>query len=251
MSELLLERRPVERWAYVIGVGLILVGLAHLIVAAVDPRPWLGPLSWRKPVTFGTSFGSVLIAITWVSSYLRLSDRTRALVLGVFTADCVVEVAGITVQAWRHTPSHFNTVGPLNAVIAFGLAAGGGVLIVTLGRLAVAAFRGDIDAAPSMRLALRGGFAFLLAGLAAGVAMIVRGEQLIREGHRGLAYTAAGYLKWFHAITLHAVLVLPLLAWWLARTQHSERRREQIVAMGIAVYLGVAAIVLVICLIRR
>jgi hypothetical protein len=245
-----LERRPVERWAYLVGVGLIIVGLAHLVVATVEPRPWLGPLSWRKPVTFGVSFGSVLIAVTWVSSYLRLTDRTRTLVLGVFTADCVVEVTGITVQAWRHTPSHFNNVGPLNSTIAFTLAAGGGVLIVTLGRLAVAALRGEVDARPSMRLALRGGFALLLAGLAAGVAMIVRGEQLIREGHRGLAYTAAGYLKWFHAITLHAVLVLPLLAWWLARTHRTERRRQQIVAVGIAVYIGAAVIALVVCLIR-
>jgi hypothetical protein len=29
--------------------------------------------------------------------------------LGLFVTGCVVEVSGITLQAWRHVPSHFNT----------------------------------------------------------------------------------------------------------------------------------------------
>ncbi|HEY7050389.1 MAG TPA: hypothetical protein VH373_24450 [Jatrophihabitantaceae bacterium] len=107
-----------------------------------------------------------------MASYLRLSRRFRALLLGVFAVDCVVEVTGITVQAWRHVPSHLNNTTPLNAVIAFSLAFGGGVLIVVLGTV------------------------------------------LIRGGHRAQAYDDAGFLKWFHAVTLHG---MPLLAWWLAR----------------------------------
>ena len=67
--------------------------------------PWDGPVSWRKPTTFGISFGFTLITICWVSSYLTLSPRTRSWLLGIFTADCVLEVAGITVQAWRYVPS--------------------------------------------------------------------------------------------------------------------------------------------------
>ena len=158
------------------GAGLVLVGTAHLAMPLVDPRPWLGPVSWRKPVTFGVSFGLTLITITWVSSYLRMASRTRTLLLTVFAVDCVVEVLGITVQAWRHVPSHFNTESPLDAAIAFSLALGGVVLIGTLGSMAVIALRGRVDGPPSMRLAVRAGFGLLLAGLAAGVAMIARGE---------------------------------------------------------------------------
>jgi hypothetical protein len=239
-------RPSVERASYVIGALLVVSGVVHLGVAAIDPRPWLGPLSWRKPVTFGLSFGTVLISIAWVSSYLRLSASARTRLLGVFAADCVLEVTGITVQAWRHVPSHFNTETPFDSVIAFSLAFGGAGLIFVLGALALTALRGRIDAAPSMRLALRSGFALLVAGLAAGVAMIVRGETLIKAGHRAAAYDSAGYLKWVHAITLHAVLVLPLLALWLARTERTEAARTRIVAAGATAYVAVAAVTLVL-----
>lgn len=246
----LAAQRPVERTCYLIGAVLIASGLLHVGVAAVDARPWLGPLSWRKPITFGVSFGTVLISITWVSSYLRLASRLRTWLLGVFAADCIAEVAGITVQAWRHVPSHFNNVTPFDAVIAYSLAAGGAVLIIVLGSLAITAFRGNIDGPPSMRLALRAGFALLMVGLAAGVAMIVRGESLIRSGHRTAAYDTAGYLKWPHAITLHAVLVLPLLAWWLARSDRSEPRRTTIVATAAITYVAVAVVALIVSLIN-
>jgi hypothetical protein len=244
------DQKRIERVAYRVGAALVVVGALHLVVALIYPRPWLGPLSWRKPITFGVSFGLTLIAITWVASYLRLSSRARVVLLGVFALDCVVEVGGITVQGWRHVPSHLNTTSGLNAVIAFSLAFGGGVLIIVLGALAVTAFRGRFDAAPSMGLALRAGFALLLAGLASGAAMIARGEILIREGHRAEAYNQAGFLKWPHAVTLHAVLVLPLLAWWLARTPRTEPQRTRIVALAVAAYVTAALAALAISLVN-
>lgn len=245
IADVVRRQRPVEKACYLIAAVLVLVGVAHLGVALALPRPWLGPLSWRKPVTFGVSFGVVLASVTWVTSYLRLADRTRTVLLAVFAADCVVEVTGITVQAWRHVPSHFNTVGPLSAAVAFSLAFGGVVLVVTLGTFAITALRGRIDAPPPMQRALRAGFALLLAGLAAGAAMIARGEALIGQGERTLAYDTAGFLKWFHAITLHAVLVLPALAWVLARTRLDESRQLGAVNVGVGVYLLAALVALV------
>ena len=56
-------------------VGLVLIasGLVHLVVFAVDGGPWDGPVSWRKPVTFGLSFGVTLIAVTWGTPMPRTS----------------------------------------------------------------------------------------------------------------------------------------------------------------------------------
>src|SRR3954447_15321499 len=139
VADVVRRQRPIEKACYPIAAALVLVGVAHLAVALAVPRPWDGPLSWRKPVTFGVSFGTVLASITWVTSYLRLPERRRTVLLAVFAADCVVEVAGITLQAWRHVPSHFNTVGPLSAVVAFSLAAGGVLLVATLGTIALTA----------------------------------------------------------------------------------------------------------------
>src|SRR3978361_1129219 len=98
-TAVLRRQRPVERACYLIGGVLIAVGLAHLPAALAYPRPWNGPLSWRKPVPFGTSFGTVLMTITWVTSYLQMPDRRRAILLSVFAVDCVLEVAGIPAQA--------------------------------------------------------------------------------------------------------------------------------------------------------
>jgi hypothetical protein len=240
--------RHVQRLCYVVAAALVLSGLAHLVVAAVDPRPWYGPLSWRKPVTFGLSFGTTLAAVAWVSSYVALPARWRVVLLGVFAVDCVVEVTGISVEAWRHVPSHFNTDGPLSAAVAYSLAAGGVVLVVVLGTLALAAFR--TPATPAMRLALRAGFGLLLAGLAAGVAMIARGEVLMQGGQQQAAYDHAGFLKWFHAVTLHAVLVLPLLAWWTQRAGFDEVAGVRVVRRGVACYLAAAGVALVVCVIK-
>src|SRR6059058_736455 len=107
-------RTRLERLCHATGVLLVLSGLAHLVVFAVDGGPWDGPVSWRKPVTFGVSFGVTLIAVAWVTSYLRVGPRLRALLLAVFAADCVVEVGGITLQAWRGVPSHLDMETPFD-----------------------------------------------------------------------------------------------------------------------------------------
>jgi hypothetical protein len=225
-----------QRICYAVAAVLVLAGLFHLGVFAVRGGPWYGPVSWRKPATFGLSFGLTLAAVTWVTSYLRISPGIRTALLAVFAADCVAEVAGITLQAWRHVPSHFNMETPGNTVVSMSLAIGGGILIVVLVTLAVAAFRGDPTVPPSMRLALRAGFATLLIGLASGAAMVARGVTLVNTGHQQLAYQVAGFLKPVHAVSLHGVLVLPGLAWLLSRVRWSEARRTRAVALAAAGY---------------
>jgi hypothetical protein len=240
--------RRVERVCYVVGAVLVASGLFHFGVFLVRGGPWDGPVSWRKPTTFGVSFGITLVTVTWVASYLTLAPRTRAWLLGVFAADCVLEVAGITVQAWRRVPSHFNTESPLSAVIAMSLAFGGAVLFVVLGALAAVAFRGRITAPPDLRRALRAGFAFLMLGLITGAAMIARGEVLIKTGHRQEAYDTAGSLKWVHGVTLHAILVLPAVAVVLAMRNWPVERRSRAVTIAIGGYVLATVVALVVSL---
>jgi hypothetical protein len=240
--------RPIERLCYAIAAVLILTGLFHLGVFAVKGGPWEGPVSWRKPTTFGLSFGLTLASVAWVTSYLWMAPRTRTILLGVFAADCVVEVAGITIQAWRGVPSHFNMQTPTNRAIAMMLAVGGAVLVIVLVAFALNAFRHRPDAAPSMQLALRAGFATLLVGLASGAVMIARGVVLGNTGHQQLAYQLGGFLKPVHAVSLHGVLVLPALAWLLARLPWPENRRIRGVAWAVGGYMLAIIIALAISL---
>ena len=71
------------------------------------------------------------------------------------------------------------------------------------------AFRANPGTAPSMRLALRAGFAALMVALASGAAMIARGVAEVQTGHQQAAYHVAAALKPAHFVTMHAVLVLP------------------------------------------
>jgi hypothetical protein len=229
-------QRPIERASYLIGSALIASGLFHAAVLVTSGGTWDGPVSWRKPTTFGLSFGLTLISIAWVTSYLPLRDRSRRLLLSVFAAACVVEVALITVQAWRYVPSHFNMETPLDTAISRVLAAGGGVLIVVVLSLTVAALRPLPGVPPSMLLALRAGFLALLAAMAVGAIMVVTAVLDVAHGDQTAAYAVGARWKPAHFVPMHGVLALPLLAWLLSRTPLSERARLHTVALAAAGY---------------
>ncbi|WLQ32502.1 hypothetical protein P8A18_03125 [Streptomyces castrisilvae] len=232
----------IERLCHATGALLIGSGLLHLFVLAVDGGPWEGPVSWRKPITFGVSFGPTLLAVVWISSYLRMGARLRAVLLGVFAADCVLEVAGITVQAWRGVPSHFNMETPFDTAVSMSLAFGGAVLVAVLSTLTAAAFARRPDGPAGMALALRAGFAILGVGLLSGAAMIARGVYLTRTGHQLAGYASTAPLKPLHGVSLHAVLVLPVLARVLDTTSWSTRTRLRAVRTAVGAYaLAVAA----------
>ncbi|GAA3135233.1 hypothetical protein ACFQ0X_13025 [Streptomyces rectiviolaceus] len=229
--------RPAERLSCATGAVLILSGLAHLLVFAVDGGPWEGPVSWRKPVTFGLSFGLTLITVAWVTSYLRMGTRTRTALLVLFAADCVLEVGGITLQAWRRVPSHLNMETGFDSAVSMSLAVGGGILVVLLSAFAVASFRHRPGGPTGMPLALRSGFAILLVALASGAAMIARGVFLTRTGHQESAYGSTAPLKPLHGVSLHAVLVLPALAWLMSRTSWGERTRQRVMTTAVGCYV--------------
>src|SRR5258706_12464672 len=135
--------RSVERAAYVVGALLLVSGLIHLAILAIGGGTWTGPLSLRKPATFGLSFGLTLITVSWVASFLRLGDRARTILLAIFTVACVIETALVSLQAWRGVPSHFNLETTFDGVVARALAAGGITLAVIVPVLTPASFRTD------------------------------------------------------------------------------------------------------------
>lgn len=230
-----------NRLWYLIGVLLVLAGLVHLGVFVVDGGPWEGAVSWRKPFTFGVSFGLSVLTLTWVAQFVRL--RARPLLVGAFAVASTLEVALITLQAWRGVPSHFNMETAFDTAVARTLAAGGGVLVAIGIVMTIAAFRPDPDLAPSTRLAVRAGFATLLAAMAFGAVMIARGVVAVVTGDQQLAYTVATALKPAHAIFMHGVLLLPALSWLLSRTLPSEGSRVRWIRLATWLYVATATAV--------
>ena len=228
--------RAIERACYQLGAVLIASGLFHAAVLVTSGDTWEGPVSWRKPATFGLSFGLTLITIAWVSSYLPLRDRGRRLLLGGFAAASVVEVALITVQAWRRVPSHFNMETGFDTAVSRVLAGGGGVLILVIAALTAASWRPMPAVPPSMRLAVRSGLLALDVALLIGAVMVVTAVLDIYHGNQVAAYAVGAHWKPAHFVPMHGVLALPLLAWLLARTPLPERSRLHTVALAVAGY---------------
>jgi hypothetical protein len=220
-----------QRFAYVCAALLILSGLFHGVVYLVDGGPWEGPVSWRKPVVFGLSFGITLVTVTWFMSFLRPRKAVGWLVLGVFVFAAMGEVFLISMQKWRGVASHFNedttfdgmvfsTMGTLVTLVA----------LVTVVITVWSFFR--MDAPASLAFAIRLGLVLMLASQMVGVQMIVEG---------GNTFGAAGALKVPHAVTLHAAQVLPALALLLLASDFLERRRVEILAVGAAGYATLIA----------
>jgi hypothetical protein len=233
--------RTLERAGYLVGALLLVSGGIHLAILFIGGYSWEGPLSLRKAATFGLSFGLTLISIVWVASFLQLGDRTRSVLLGAFTVTCVVETALVSLQAWRGVPSHFNVETTFDAAVARMLAAGGVVLVATIVILTVAAFRANPAVPVSLRTAIQIGFVALCGAVGVGALMIAKGMRLVFAGDPQSAYATGGMFKPTHAVTMHAILVLPMLAWLLSFANWSEQRRLGVVLLAAGGYIVVVA----------
>ena len=234
----------VERVAFVVGALLFASGLAHVGVLLGTGGSWTGPTSLRKAATFGLSFGLTLATVAWVSHLVPLTGRSRTVLLGAFTATSVVETTLVSMQAWRGVPSHFNFRTGFDTAVSMTLAGGGFAIIATIIGMTLAAFRAGRRQSPAMWLALRFGFATLLVALATGAAMIATGSVAARGPNPSIAYETAGFLKPAHAVTMHAILVIPALAWLLTFTRWGENQQTNIVRLGIVGYTTLSLVIL-------
>jgi hypothetical protein len=235
--------RRIERIGYAAGALLLVSGIVHAGILVVSGGSWTGPLSLRKPTVFGVSFGITLVTMVWVASFLPLAERTRVALLTIFTAASVVETALVSLQAWRGVPSHFNVETAFDALVARALTVGGIALVVVIVGLTVTAFRRNPAVPISLRRAIQVGFVALCGAMATGATMIARGMMLVFAGDPAAAYATGGALKPTHAVTMHAILVLPLLAWLLSFADWSERDRLRVVLLASAAYLALASVI--------
>jgi hypothetical protein len=211
-----------QAFGYACGGLLIASGLFHGVVYLVDGGAWQGPLSWRKPTVFGLSFGLTLATVTWLTAFLRPRRPVGWLLIGVLGIASIGEVFLISMQTWRGVASHFNESTNFDGAVFSTM--GALVSIVGLVMVAITVWALlRLDAPPSLALAIRLGLVLTLVSQGVGVQMIVEG---------GNTFGGAGALKLPHAVTLHAVQVLPALALLLLTEVSPERRRVRIVLLG-------------------
>ncbi|MFI6678816.1 hypothetical protein [Kribbella sp. NPDC050470] len=213
-------------FGYVCAAVLVLSGLVHVVVFLVDGGPWEGPVSWRKPIVFGLSFGITLATITWLMSFLRSGRVGGWIVVGIFALASLGEVFLVSMQTWRGVASHFNETTAFDGSVFSFMGMLVAVLVLVTVYVTVRSFV-RMDAPTSLAWAIRLGLLLML--VSQGV-----GAQMIAEG--GNTFGTAGALKVPHAVTLHAVQVLPALAILLLVSRSSERRRVRLVVLGAVGY---------------
>jgi hypothetical protein len=237
------QARSAQRFGYLAGGALILVGLAHLVAWLALGGAWQGPVSFRKPTTFGISFGLTTVTLAWITGHLRITDRTSWLLLGPLAAADTTEVAWVATQRWRGVASHFNFATTLDYALFLGGAAAIAVTVTVIVALTVLAFTA-MRAAPSMAVAVRAGLLVLLVAQGVGGWMIQHGVGPASDGvTQGLTtFGAAGVMKVPHAVAIHAIQVLPALAWLLGFAAIAERRRLVLVHTATVGYGALVAV---------
>src|SRR5919108_6674104 len=238
------QARPWQRLGYLVGAALILVGIAHALTWLVVGGAWAGPVSFRKPTTFGISFGLTTITMAWVAGQLRISDRTGWLLLVPLTLADISEVVWVSVQRWRGVAAHFNddtALDNLLFVVMGGVAVAVAATVILI--VTVLSFRA-MRASPSMALAIRAGLVILLVAQVVGGWMIQHGLGLAEQGATdGLTtFGAAGVMKVPHAVAIHGIQVLPALAWLLSFAALPERRRLGLVRVAVLGYLALVVV---------
>ncbi len=249
--------------------GLVLAALLML----VDARSVLGVNVWLKPAKFGASIGLYLWTLAWLRPHLPTVPPSQRPALPpsqrpalprvrvVVAVAMLIELICIFGQAARGVGSHFNEATVFDALVfnAMGLAIACNT--VALAVLTVAAWRAPAGAMPALGWGIRVGLALVvLGGLEGGLMIENAGHSVgVSDGGPGLPITTwstrGGDLRVAHFVALHALQVLPLLGWAMARRAGSDpaaQRRASgwVIAVGGA-WLLVCAGALLFALLGR
>ena len=244
---------------------VMLAGFAGTLAAmAVDHRTILGVPTWLKPAKFTISAALYAFTLAWIFTFLPERRRLTSRVGWITAVVLVFEVGVIAVQAGRGVTSHFNVGTPIDAALfsTMGLA-----IVVAWGAaiaLTVALFR-QLFTDRAFGWALRLGMLLTVVGQGTGGLMTNPTSAQLAEARRTRITVAGahtvggpdggpgvpitgwsrehGDLRVPHFVGMHAVQILPALAWLLIPVGSVDARRRAVIGMA-AAYAALFAVLL-------
>jgi hypothetical protein len=240
-----------------IGAGLSAIAFAIAVVGlVVDPTVLTGAPAWMKPAKFSFSIAVYLLTLRWILSFVRGHDRLLAVLSTVITVALVAEIALIEMQVFRGTTSHYNESTPFDAAVLYSMAGIISiVLVATIAAGVLALKQRGLD--PGLAAGLRWGIDICVLGMLAALTMIFNKGWNDSGGHTvgavdggaGMPITGwsleHGDLRIGHFIGLHALQLLPLLAWGLLRFTHLDATtRARLLTVAGAGYTAVVLLVI-------
>jgi hypothetical protein len=248
------------------GLLMLVVLMGAVIGLAVDPRMVAGAPAWLKPAKFAVSIAIYTFTLAWIFSLIPEWPRTRRIVGWTTAVTMVLEIALISLQAFRGTTSHFNVATLFDGVVFTVM--GAAILVQTLSTVAVAiALWRHPFADRALGWALRLGMTMTIVGgltgglmtrptsqqldaARAGERMTVAGAHSVGgpDGGPGLPGTGwsteHGDLRVAHFLGLHALQALPIVALVLARRRVSDLVRLRLTITAAASYMALFGILL-------
>lgn len=214
-----------------------------LLGFALDERLVTNVNPWVKPLKFLFADIIYLWGLGWVLADLPAAAQgaVRRISWGVAVA-IGIEIVAIFLQAARGTTSHYNVGSPLNSllfnVMGLFIAVNTGLVVWAL----YLVWRHRPHGPAAYVWGVRLGLLLFLVGSAVGGAMIRNLAHTVgaTDGGPGLPgvgwSTRAGDLRIAHFLGLHALQLLPLAGWLLAR--YVPRRAVLFTWLGAALYTG-------------
>ena len=250
----------------VTGLVMLVVLAGAAIGLAVDPRVITGAPAWLKPAKFAVSIAIYTFTLAWMFSLIPGWPRTRRLVGWTTAVTMILEIALISLQAFRGTTSHFNVATVFDGVVFTAM--GAAIVVQTLSTVAVAVVLWRQQFADrALGWALRLGMTITIAGAMTGGLMTRptagqldaarTGERMTivgahtvggPDGGPGLPGTGwstdHGDLRVAHFLGLHALQALPIVAFVLGRRRLSEAVRVRLTMTAAASYVALFGILL-------
>ena len=210
------------RYTTILMLGALVIAMVGMVV---DTRVITGVNAWIKPAKFAISTAIFSATMAWMFTYLTPTTWLRRLG-NILSFSLVLEVGIIFVQAYRGTTSHFNNSTRLNTILFIIMGLGIVALwLATVGVFAAAMRQRFEDKAWGW--ALRLGLLITVLGSAGGGMMISRNAHTVGapDGGPGLPFVGwsleHGDLRIAHFVGLHAIQVIPFLAWMIGRRRNA------------------------------
>jgi hypothetical protein len=260
----------VHRPLFISGLFTVVMGVFFSAGIFLDSRYITGAPAWLKLSKFAISVIIYTFTMLWFLGFVDTSKRWRKRLVNILGWVVVTTFAAewfaMITQAIRGTTSHFNVSSPFNAALWSLMAIAIMILFIANLVIAVLLLRQKFES-PVFAWGLRLGLLITIVGLGEGYFMTSptaqqmagwqKGEAVtivgahsvgVEDGGPGLPglnwSTVGGDLRIGHFVGMHALQVLPFVAWFVSRRKKlAVRQQVQLVWTAGLGYLGLVVLV--------
>jgi len=240
LNRLRLRNKPL----YYFGIFNLIFAFGSLLLMQFDNTLILGINAWVKPMKFFLATSIFSFTMLWYLPLLERPSTSRIysyLIIGVLALENTI----ITYQAWKGTTSHFNISSPLNSAL-FSIM--GVSIIILTGWTAYICFlffrKSNFKVPMPYVWGIRLGLLFFVLASLEGTVMVGMMRHTIgaQDGGEGVLFVNwsknHGDLRAAHFFGMHSLQILPLIGYYLCKTN------RQVMIYGLLYLLFVAALLI-------